>query len=94
MRSICPCRFRCSSGIQGISVNCGDLYARHLDCQWIDISDVPTGKYILRQSVNPDRLALESDYRNNVAECTLTYYPGGYLYLDPDSCHLSGTSDN
>ncbi len=85
-----PCRFRCSSGIQGISVNCGDLYSRHLDCQWIDITDVPTGTYILRQTVNPGGLALESDYRNNVEECTVTYFPGGYLYLNPGSCHLSG----
>lgn len=82
-------RYRCSSGVQGISVNCGDLYNRHLDCQWIDITDLAPGTYILRQTVNPDNLALESDYANNVEECTITYYQGGYLYLVPDSCSLS-----
>ena len=82
--------YRCSTGNQGISVNCGDLYARHLDCQWIDISDVPPGTYILRQSLNPDKLTAETDYRNNVVECTLTYHSGLHLVLQEDSCKLSG----
>lgn len=63
---------RCGSGVQGISVNCGDLYARHLDCQWIDITGVPDGHYIIQLHVNPDRLVIESDYRNNIIQCTLT----------------------
>lgn len=62
---------RCGSGIQGISVNCGDLYARHLDCQWIDITGVPDGFYIIRLHVNPDRLVIESDYRNNIIQCRI-----------------------
>ena len=62
---------RCGSGVQGISVNCGDLYARHLDCQWIDITGVPDGFYILRLHVNPDRLVIESDYANNILQCII-----------------------
>ena len=62
---------RCGSGVQGISVNCGDLYGRHLDCQWIDITDVKDGFYIVRVHVNPDRLVIESDYRNNIIECSI-----------------------
>ena len=71
-------------------MNCGDLYGRHLDCQWIDISDVPAGTYILRQTVNPDRLTAETDYKNNVVECTLTYHSGLNLELNEGSCKLSG----
>ena len=62
---------RCGSGIQGISVNCGDLYARHLDCQWIDITGVPDGFYIIQVHVNPDKLVIESDYRNNIVQCKM-----------------------
>lgn len=62
--------YRCGSR-QGISVNCGDLYARHLDCQWIDVTDVGNGEYLLRQTVNADRFTPETDYKNNEIECPI-----------------------
>ena len=87
-------RFRCSTGAQGISVNCGDSYGRHLDCQWIDITGVPLGRYILRQHVNPNRLSPESDYKNNEASCVInisaSFYGRDYLTLDVEYCYLSG----
>ena len=68
--------YRCSgTRQQGISKNCGDLYGRYLDCQWIDVTDVPVGTYRLRQHVNPDSLSPESDYRNNIISCDITFYP-------------------
>lgn len=63
--------YRCSTGRQGISVNCGDLYARHLDCQWIDITGLSNGTYVVRQIVNKDHLVAESCYKNNVIKCTI-----------------------
>ena len=63
-------RFSCSRG-QGISVNCGDLYRNYLDCQWIDVSDVRSGRYIIRQFVNPSRESFESDYLNNEIRCVI-----------------------
>ena len=66
-------RFSCRSG-QGISVNCGDLYGNYLDCQWIDISDVRSGRYTVRQFVNPTRESFESDYLNNEISCTIDLY--------------------
>ena len=81
-------RYRCGTGTQGISANCGDVYGSHLDCQWIDVTDVPIGTYILRQHVNPIRLAPEADYRNNAVECTVQIFSGFYLYAH--SCKLSG----
>ena len=83
-----PDLYRCGTGVQGISVGCGDLYARHLDCQWIDITDVPGGYYVLRQIVNLDRLTPESDYLNNMIYCEILYYQNQFIY--PYVCGLSG----
>jgi hypothetical protein len=50
---------------QGISRGWADSYTRGLPCQWIDITDVPSGAYTLRVTVNPDHTLPESDYTNN-----------------------------
>lgn len=83
-----PQRFGCSTGHQGISANCGDLYGRYLDCQWIDVTDVKPGIYLLRLHVNPDYLVLESDHRNNEVTCGIELTSGfGITYY---WCRLSG----
>lgn len=93
VRSYSP-RYYCSLGTQGISVNCGDLYGSHLDCQWIDITGVAPGTYLLQLNANPDRLAVESDYRNNVANCrielTAIFLNSNTMTLRVDECWLSG----
>lgn len=59
---------------QGISAGWEDVYAADVDCQWIDITDVPPGTYTLRMEVNPaadgsnQRPLVESDYENNVTD--------------------------
>lgn len=82
------CRFACGTGVQGISVNCGDLYSRFLDCQWIDITDVGVGLYLLRLIVNPDNLVVESDHRNNELTCVIELKPN--FGMQTYSCKLSG----
>lgn len=64
-------QYGCSN--MGISRQCGDIYNKYLECQWIDITDVDTGEYILAIKVNwdhsPDALGhFESDYNNNWAQ--------------------------
>uniref|UniRef100_A0A8C5ND97 Lysyl oxidase homolog n=1 Tax=Gouania willdenowi TaxID=441366 RepID=A0A8C5ND97_GOUWI len=60
-------------GCQGLSPGCHDVYAANIDCQWIDITDVPPGNYILKVTVNPNFFVLESDFTNNIVRCDITY---------------------
>ena len=80
--------YRCSRGVQGISVNCGDLYGRNLDCQWIDITDVEPGNYKVRQYVNSDRNVAESNYLNNEIECNIQIHSTQFLQVK--DCRQSG----
>jgi lysyl oxidase-like protein 2/3/4 len=42
------------------------VYTKSLDCQWLDITAVPAGSYVLEVTVNPDARITESSYANNV----------------------------
>ncbi|XP_037633833.1 protein-lysine 6-oxidase-like isoform X2 [Sebastes umbrosus] len=66
-------RFACTSHTQGLSPGCYDTYNADIDCQWIDITDVSPGKYILKVSVNPRQQVPESNYNNNVVRCDVQY---------------------
>ena len=64
-------QYGCSN--MGITKQCGDIYSRDLECQWIDITDLDTAEYILAVKVNwdqsPDALGhYESNYQNNWAQ--------------------------
>lgn len=63
-------RYHC--GFQGLSRGWADTYGASLDCQWVDVTDVADGAYLLRISVNPERILPESDYDNNVVEVPVT----------------------
>lgn len=60
-------------GNMGISTNCFDVYGAGTQCQWIDITDVPTGDYRLAIIINaqhvPDALGHhEINYNNNALQ--------------------------
>lgn len=74
-------KYGCSN--MGITAGCGDIYSSGLDCQWIDITDVPNGDYILAAKVNwdnsPDALGRpEMSYQNNWAQVCIR------IYTDPN----------
>uniref|UniRef100_A0A1A9W836 protein-lysine 6-oxidase n=1 Tax=Glossina brevipalpis TaxID=37001 RepID=A0A1A9W836_9MUSC len=69
-------RHNCGNVTQGISVGCWDTYDVFLDCQWLDVTNLPKNKtYLLRVAINPDYMIGEISYENNGAECLL-YYTG------------------
>jgi hypothetical protein len=57
---------------QGVSAGWADVYDSDLDCQWIDVTGVPPGKYVLRITVNPIGRYSESDPSNNSADAVVT----------------------
>lgn len=79
-------RYACTSHTQGLSPGCYDTYNADIDCQWIDITDVKPGNYILKISVNPYYQVPESDYSNNIVRCDVRY-TGNYAYVS--GCHMS-----
>lgn len=56
---------------QAISPGCADVYVSGVDCQWIDVTDVSSGSYVLQVEVNPERAVEEKNYKNNIMECDL-----------------------
>ncbi|KAM6469146.1 protein-lysine 6-oxidase isoform 2-T2 [Liasis olivaceus] len=79
-------RYACTAHTQGLSPGCYDTYNADIDCQWIDITDVKPGNYILKVTVNPSYLVPESDYSNNIVRCDIRY-TGHHAYAS--GCTIS-----
>ncbi|MBK6512940.1 MAG: hypothetical protein IPG04_02175 [Polyangiaceae bacterium] len=54
-------------GYQGIQKGWADTYENNLPCQWVDITGVPAGSYMLELTLNIDHTLAEKDYTNNSA---------------------------
>uniref|UniRef100_A0A8D0E8K2 Lysyl oxidase homolog n=1 Tax=Salvator merianae TaxID=96440 RepID=A0A8D0E8K2_SALMN len=82
-------QYECANfGQQGITVGCWDVYRHDIDCQWIDITDLKPGNYLLRIIVNPNFEVAESDYSNNVMKCKCKY---NYRRVWVHKCHLANS---
>lgn len=64
---------------EGISYGWSDDYPAYLEGQFIDVTQVPPGRYYLVHRANPDRLLRETNYANNVSsEQILLKWPKGF----------------
>ena len=63
-------RYDCNN--DGIQAGWADVYEANLPCQYVDITGVPPGDYLLHIIVNPDQLLPESNYSNNDAQVPVT----------------------
>jgi Lysyl oxidase len=57
---------------QGLHVGYEDVYPNDIDCQWIDITGVPPGQYILSVLINAGHFLPESNYDNNEERVPVT----------------------
>jgi hypothetical protein len=63
---------------QGISTGYGDIYLPNLEGQWLDVTGLPAGEYVLAHVVNAGRRLRESDYGNNAASLRIRLsWPAG-----------------
>jgi hypothetical protein len=60
---------------QGLTAGWEDIYPKSLDCQWLDVTDLPGGTYTLRITVNPSHVFVESNYGNNSASVSVQLPP-------------------
>src|SRR5262249_30240380 len=71
---------------QGLQAGWADTYCDTIACQYIDITGVPAGDYILRMTINPDNLIPESNYDNNTIQVLVSIPP-------PTCSQLPGNDD-
>lgn len=60
---------------QGLSTGCSDVYESSLGCQYLDITGVPPGDYLLRAIVDPLDRIVEANEGNNASTRPVTVPP-------------------
>ena len=79
-------RWNCTrGGDQGLSPGCFDIYSSKIDCQWVDCTGISGGSFYLRVQLNPGNQVAESDFKNNVAKCTVYDYRS---FIIADKCWI------
>lgn len=70
-----PCGPTSTCENQGISKGWIDAYGPDLDCQFLDITEIPSGDYIIEQCVNTGRDFAEIMFENNCVKTPVTIPP-------------------
>lgn len=60
---------------QGLTVGWADEYHFLLDGQWIDVTEMKAGMYVLEAEANAEHLFQEADYSNNASAVVVTVPP-------------------
>lgn len=63
---------------EGISVGYGDEYVPQLEGQYIDVTGVQPGQYLVVHRTNSDRALQETNYNNDAASALISLWPNGY----------------
>jgi hypothetical protein len=85
--------YTCSN--QGIQMNWADVYYSGLPCQWIDITAVPAGDYVLHIDLNTAHILNELDYTNNSVDVPVHLDAMDPPNPDPrTACAVNGTGAN
>ena len=69
---------------QGISVGCQDTYSRSLQCQWVDVTGLPDGRYNLIVTTNPTQVIEELNYENNAARVSIMLEGDTVRVVEPE----------
>ena len=72
-------------GNMGISAGCGDIYTPGIDCQWIDVTDVPDGPYTIVARVN---WLNQPDFNGQIEKRTDNNWATACVILDRSSGEL------
>jgi len=64
---------------QGISPGYGDDYDPGLEGQYVDVTNVPPGRYLLVHRANPERSIEEASYENNAASVLIQLRRSGAI---------------
>ncbi|MGB3050512.1 MAG: lysyl oxidase family protein [Polyangiales bacterium] len=60
---------------QGLAAGCSDIYGYTLGCQYIEITGVPAGNYLVRMTSDPLNLFAETNETNNAHSVPVTIPP-------------------
>ena len=70
-----PAVYRSCSTNQGIKVGWADQYVPQLQCQFVQVTDLAEGDYVLEDHVNPEQLFPELSFTNNTAAVRFHFRP-------------------
>jgi hypothetical protein len=75
--------------VQGLSVGWADVYSAGLQDQWVDVTEVPSGRYWLEAVVDPENNIKESNESNNAARILIDYVQPPRVTTAPANDHFS-----